>query len=429
LAHPLGLDYLIRLLTVLMVGLYVILPLSRASRREIPLIFGLLVPCFALFTAAVNISLRPMAVTAVFLAVQWVLMDRYRRRAIGLWPLMGILAVIYALWGNLHTGVVMGLFSLGLTLVGDTLEWKGLYRYEPETEAPSARCPGAYALMLISCFGASLINPYGFGIYSYLADLSSQSYLNSAIVELQSPNFHFVRYGCFAVLLGVMMLLMTRARQVMSASAWLHVILFSALTLMVQRFVVWACLYYALLFPQALYAYWKASGRPWASVVSGFNIYHPLFVLLMGVSMCIFSTFPKALAPVHLYMPFQHGACEPLINGIHAYSKLKTPDDRLLNDSDTGSCMLYAIPEQKVFIDTRFDFYAEDFVKQHRDALSLLGDFPGYLKQWNINTVVVSRQWPAYYAMKTHPEFETLYDDKVMGIFRKRTATGDKPRD
>lgn len=421
----LGEQGLLKTFIVLVLGLYLLLPLALGSRSRIPLLFSLLIPSMALFTAAINISLRPMIITSIFLAVQFLLLQEFRRGKFPFrWLLLSV-AGTYTLWANLHTGVVLGLISLGLMAIGDGLERKRWYSFSPvrtEMEGKPAPLKG-YAILLGIGFLFSLLNPYGVLLYQYLAELSAQTYLNDAIVELQSPDFHRLNYWYFAALLAVFMGLMARANRIFGAGEILHLLAFTIATLFAQRFVVWACLFYALILPKALYhgwIDWQNPPRFLQEAVKNFETYRFLLIAVLSVALIGFFAYSGKL------MAVRYGGCHSLLKGIDAYQGLRLASDRVFMEPEIGSCMLIRHPDVKVFVDTRFDFYGTDFTKQGKDILDLSAGWNALLDEWRIDTVIITKRWPLAHLLKLKPDYKLLYQDHRVVIFRRRPVKPGK---
>lgn len=420
----LGEQGMIRTFTAAVLGLYVVWPLVRAGKQKVPFLFSLLITTSALYMSAVNMGVRPMAVTSLFLAIQYAAVYGFRQNKITGNRLLVVLTILYGLWGNMHTGVILGLGSLGLFALGDWLEHRKWYAFSPivpQLEGLPAS-PKQYGLFALTALLASCVNPYGMGIYSYLFDLSSQQYLNNSIVELMSPDFHMMNFWYLAAFIVLVLLLLTRARQVLSAHGLLHLLGFTVMTLFAQRFVVWAGLFYALILPQALLHWWTSvrdSKAQWANSLQRFEIYRPLFQQTLLAAAVIFLLFP-GIVPNRL-LEARQGGCDILMEGIRAYNQLKRPTDKVLMEPEIGSCTLAVYPDQRVFTDTRFDFYGQTFTKATRDAIALNPGWQDFLKRWEINTVVLSKRWPLSQVLALWPEYALLYEDPQVVIYRRQT--------
>lgn len=415
----LGSDLLVRVFMLMVAAIYVFVPAFGRGFRQIPLFMTLLVGAIALLIVSINMSLRPMVVSALFLLIQYLVLRGYRHRQLRLTTAVFLIFPLYAVWANMHMGLALGLLSLLLMLAGDLLESRRLYKFVPAEPRVEGRAveSRAYLILLTTAVVASFLNPYGPGIYFYLLDLSLKHELNDLISELQSPDFHGVRMLLFLVLFGVFVLLMTRANRVFRAHEILHLLVFTGLTFYAARFVVWACLFYVLILPKAMYQQWMAvkdihTGL--SGVVQALEPFRGIVLLsLSALAMAMFLVVPAAIEP------FRLGVCAPLMKGIEAYHKMRRPSDRLFNDPLIGSCTLVEYPGMKVFIDTRFDFYDIEFVVKTRDTLILAGDWKEFLEDWRIDTLMLSKTWPLAAALKETDAASLLYEDDDMVVLRK----------
>ena len=68
----------------------------------------------------------------------------------------------------MHTGVIIGFFSLLMMLAGDALERTGWYVFQPRLPAIEGQPqpPKFYLHIIAVGVLASLINPYGYEIYA-----------------------------------------------------------------------------------------------------------------------------------------------------------------------------------------------------------------------------------------------------------------------
>ena len=112
---------------------------------------------------------------------------RTGRKAALLW-----LPVIFAIWANTHIQLVDGLFVLGLAFAESLLSrwWKGAQR---------GVGPVWLGVALAGSIAGTLLNPYGWRLYSVAHDLATQSGALNKVTELQAIPFRSL--PDFAVLL------------------------------------------------------------------------------------------------------------------------------------------------------------------------------------------------------------------------------------
>jgi hypothetical protein len=114
------------------------------------------------------------------------------------------------------------------------------------------------------------------------------------------------------------------------------------------------------------------------------------------------------------------GLCEPLLPGLRAIAELRRPGDRMFNDDKSGSCILLVDPKAKIFIDTRFDFYGQGFLAEAAYTMSLRTDWRETFDRWDVDSAMVTRDWPLAGALDATDEFEKLFDDGVIAYYRRK---------
>lgn len=415
-----GESNLIRLGIGLALFTYVVIPFWIHCQRGIRLFIATPILGLCLLTALLNISFRPMLFSVFFcLLLSW-LIAKARRGEIKtsvLYPIIGMMGLV---WGNIHTGISMGLLSILLYALGDWLELKQWYQFQPQSpELEGAPLTSrVYIKLFLALFLGSLINPYGFGIYTYLYWLSSQTYLNSIIMELKSPDFHLIQLWAFLLLFIGFIVTIFRSKKTLSASAALHLLVFGLMTMFVARFIVWSALYSALFLPIAMQHWIQSRGEKsaWETLTFSPEKYAFLIACILPAIALICLVVP---API-LGLNITTGGCEAFSKGLRTYhNKLQEPQDIIFEDASIGSCRIYVDPHAKVFIDTRFDFYGSEFTQEMKETELARGDWEKTLAKRQINTLLLPSQLPLSKILNYVPAYKTIYHDSSMTIFRK----------
>jgi hypothetical protein len=399
-------------------AIYLLAPLLGAVPRRVPAVLTIGVAGFCLLIATVNLSLRPMIATSALLLLQYVLVRRFRRGRVSLLAAAGLAVPVYALWANLHTGVVLGIFSLALFAAGDLWELRFGYRFapaDPEIEGQPAP-PHAYLIIGAAALIGSLLNPYGFGIYGHLIDLASQSGHKAMIMELQPPDLSIPQFMGLLLLIAGFVLLMFRSARVIPASDALHIAALTIATLFVLRFIPWAALLYALVLPRALHHTWTA--RPSAQGAVSRTLRRSSAASRLWASLAIVGVL-LALVVWQSVSAAQPGSdCRKLQPAIAFYQKVRHETDKLFNSPLVGSCLLLAENHPRVFFDTRFDFYGERFFTEVAQALTVRPQWRSILDKWQIDTIVLERSLPLAQVIEQDPAFQVLYRDDSAIIVR-----------
>ncbi|HEY5024752.1 MAG TPA: hypothetical protein VII76_07235, partial [Acidimicrobiales bacterium] len=133
--------------------------------------------------AAVTLFLddRPQMVSYFFLALLLLLLTLARRHRA--W-LVGV-PVLFVLWANLHGSFLLGLAILLLEVAGAALR-RGVGRVT--VSSPLPRLP--IVATFVASGLATLVNPFGLGVYSSALGITFNQDVRRLIQEWQSPDFH-----------------------------------------------------------------------------------------------------------------------------------------------------------------------------------------------------------------------------------------------
>lgn len=421
LADRIGVDWLVRLFMLLVVGIYLLFPLFGGLPRRVPYVLTVAVGSLALIIITINMSIRPGLVTTLFLLVQYVTLARMRRGQLARAG-YAILAVMYLLWGNIHMGVILGIISLVLMMAGDFLEFSGRRRFEPADPDIEGRplAPRIYLVIISLAFAASLVNPYGLYIYEHIIELSGQTSHTANVDELRALNMQWGQSQLLMLLFGGFMVALTFSRRALAAQEILHLVVFTAMAMFAARLVLWPALFFVLILPKALHhvATDMKPRDPSLNTLFGAPEEFRTMILSLVVIFCSVMTLviPDRIAALKL------GKCDELMPGLAKIGTLRQPDDRMFNDPTSGSCLLLVDPKAKLFIDPRFDFYGGDFLAEAAAAMRLESDWREELDRWGVDSVMMRRSWPLASELDRAEDYEKLFDDGILAFYRKRDS-------
>lgn len=93
-------------------------------------------------------------------------------------------------------------------------------------------------------------------------------------------------------------------------------------------------------------------------------------------------------------------------------------DCRIFADDEWGDYLIYQLyPKHRVFIDGRSDFYGQNFEQKYYDFLCLQYDWEQYLRQYRIDTVVLSTKSTLTRLIKASANWNAVYDT-ISIVFR-----------
>jgi hypothetical protein len=133
--------------------------------------------------AAITLFLedRPQVISYLFFALLLLLLRLARRRVALLW----LVPVLFVVWANLHGSFLLGLLVLVLeaVLCFVPLRLGRMVHSHPLPRRPALMAVAGGAL-------ATLVNPFGPGVYGSAVGVSFNSTIRAFVAEWQSPDFH-----------------------------------------------------------------------------------------------------------------------------------------------------------------------------------------------------------------------------------------------
>jgi len=130
-----------------------------------------------------NIGVRPRVFTLLLASIFLVVLQKYARTGDGwrIWMLIPLMT----LWANLHGGFVIGWALILLMIIGIVADtWTA-----GETLRHVWHRIRTLGIVLVGCFLAALVNPYGIRIYEPARRALSSSIYSRTVVDWMSPSF------------------------------------------------------------------------------------------------------------------------------------------------------------------------------------------------------------------------------------------------
>ena len=148
-------------------------------------------------------GVRGQVVSMLGVAAVLLIVSRWREGSgRALWALPPLLCV----WANLHAGFLAGLAVCLVAVLVTAAERRW-------SAAPAAASPRALLAATVLAALATLVNPAGPHLWSYVAETFSNPTLTNGIVEWQSPDFHNTWLRVFEVVAVVLVLLWALSRR------------------------------------------------------------------------------------------------------------------------------------------------------------------------------------------------------------------------
>lgn len=364
-----------------------------------------------------RVYVRPHVLTFLFVAYLVWRLDGYRQGA-GRVP--WDLPPLFALWSNVHGGVVFGLGVLGLTVVGDLIDLvAGGVSSEPAASGQAKKRFGR--LVLVSCLSglATLLNPFTYHLHVFITE---HLFIGEVVKIAEHVSVLGLGFTFYWVLAGVsafaLIRLWPRAR--------------------------WADVLVVLAF--GLFSMKSHRTTPVFAIVAA-----PVIVKALGVPMADESKAPRGVAVTlaatcalvalaiggHIFPgyyaragvpPVGFGLYEPRYPiGAVAFAKEHKLPGPIYNEYDFGGYLIWNwYPERKVFQDGRTLVYKREFFR------SVYGEkapeeWEGLMDSYGVRTALVSTRLEANFTDKfTGEGWALLYWDEVAAVLVKRVPAHDK---
>lgn len=386
-------------------GVMALYPVMRG-----PALLRAFVLVLAAATASVFWSARPQMISflmsAVFLAVLYHYAHSPTRRIWWLVPLM-------ALWANLHAGYSIGFIFMGAFVVGMALNRLG----GVET-AYTLRDVGMVALVAAACVPVLLLTPYGLDTLRVPFETVGIGALRQFVQEWNSPNF---QQPATWPMIGMVVVSVGAAWLSRSKWDWVSFFLWGGTLFMAllygRNFAVFAVAAVPVLsfwIDDALRARgWALRPRPTTARRGRLN-WALVIVVWAGVLLYVVG----AVWPARVIREAQR-ALLPVEAA--AWLKEQAPRGNLFNSYNWGGYLIFAVPDQPVFIDGRTDLYGE-FVRQYVQMANALGRWRELMDEYEIAVVLVEANSGLDAALRREAGWTLAYADDLAVIHIREEA-------
>ncbi|MFZ6027520.1 MAG: hypothetical protein ACOYYS_07365 [Chloroflexota bacterium] len=346
-----------------------------------------------------------------------VLLSRYADRQLRRRWLLA-LPLIMVFWVNAHGAFITGLVMIGIFFVGEAvrtaLKAEGALRWQ------QVAWIGAIGLL---CGLATVINPRFFDIFAYVQDLMTDRPSQRLIEEWQSPTPTGIANGVFyaSILLLLAAFAYTRYRPTPSDVLLLGGFLWLAWS--GQRYVIWFEMIALPIICQALAALPVKMPR----LIPQKNRLNALLAALLFVPVLMVQPWFVENVPLperYWAIVQRHAPAGPLIDratplGAAEYLR-QHPGGKLFQEMGYGSYLIWAVPEQGVFIDPRVELYPyeqwQDYIEINR----------GYrhnelLETYGADRILLDKNIQAQLAgaLANDPLWKMEYEDAISQIWRR----------
>jgi hypothetical protein len=313
--------------------------------------------------------------------------------------------ILFCVWANVHGSWPFGLIVFGIVFLGGLIP-SNLGRFEA---APWSRVQRKKLLVVgTSSITALFINPFGYRLLVYPADLFLHQPLNLAVVQEWAPlNFGSGPGAWFAVTISLLVL-----------TAIFRDIRWRIEDLLLTILLLYCGLSHArMLFPAGMILpFVLAPGLKGLSTYGtpgdspdrqGLNL-----VLVGGVILGMLFLFPSE-------RKLEQEIADAYPSHAIEFLRARGDSNRLFNEFDWGGYIGWIMPEQRVFIDSRTDIF------EHRGVLRDFLDVEGLnqpakiLKRYEIDSVLIRPNCPLDGWLSRQSSWSLAYKDPASVIYTR----------
>jgi hypothetical protein len=340
--------------------------------------------------AAENLAMRPQVFAVVlFSAVQWLVARRRRRpRGLFLVPVLGVV------WANVHGSFALAPLLLGLAWLED--------RRDQDTGARRTLLIGMASVL------ATLANPFGFGAWRYVVEISSNPTIRDLITEWAPPTPRTYSGAAFLVSILLVTAYLARRKAPVPWLTLLRLGVFVAIAAPAVRGTVW----WGFAAPAAIA---PLVGAPRRKRGAG----RPAANRAMAAAV-------TAAAIAGLPWWWGRGGASlldraPVAIADDARSRLP-PGSHVLVAQDWASWFEYADPSMKVFVDSRIEVYPQAVWDDYFSARDARTGWQATLERRGVQAAVLNpgQAGPLIDAMLADPGWRLVAQDDGGYLFVRR---------
>lgn len=343
------------------------------------------------FAATTHWLARPHLVTHLLVVVfVWVLNSRRRY-----W----LLPVLMLFWTNLHGAFFTGFILMGIFFAGTVCERRF-------TEA--RLLAGVIALSL----AASLVNPNGWHLHAQVVSFLRTPELSGLVNEFRSPNFHNAGARGFLFELSAIALTLLIIRPVLSPTeilllgVWGFFSLHSVRNIPILGFVAAPIL--ARHLQPVLHHRWITRATELHQETGGY-----VTAALVAAGLLYLTAHPATPAQI---LPSR----APVAAVEFVKKNPNAVNGEMFNEYGWGGYLMWAMPQRKVFIDGRNDFFGKELVEEFNRVDQLKPDWAPVLEQYRVGWTILPPSHPLHALLATDAGWTNVFRDEVAWIYSRR---------
>lgn len=373
-----------------------------------------------LFVYATN--LRTQLFTFMGLSIVYYFYQQFQKngsKSIYLTPL------VFLVWVNLHGGFLLGLGFISLIsaiYILTTILTKTKRSEFQEKKQKSARL----IMITLLSFVASLINPFGVRAFSQGLTMVTKYFASSTNLDL-SP---LVRPGdetwIYGIILFILTIITVRAAKTIDIKEKILVVVLFALSLKMNRYSLVLIVVFASNFVFLINNYKEkiiniVKPEFYQKMLVGLLYLVVTFLFLsVGLIACempeIYRNEEVYARSTKIVYPYPYRSVE--------YLKENGVKNNMLNDYNWAGYLIWKLPENKVFVDGRMDYFivdGEPFTNTYQRIINLYPSWQEKMDEFDINTILLQPNTPLVQHLKKSSDWKIVNEDKYSVVLVKES--------
>jgi hypothetical protein len=347
------------------------------------------------------------------------------------------LPIMMIVWVNLHGGFIIGLMLTCIFVVANV--WTYATASCPTRRANARSLAAGFGGATVVSALVTLVNPYGFKLWTHLYEYLGSRFLMDNIAEFQAPNFHWLQMKFFAALLLLSLVaLALQAGKVRAVDLLLVVFAAYAGLYAARNVPISAIILTLTIAPMAAKTLsdlreqkgLSLAARRFSTSLDSFTsrmnsveqrlVGHvlPVAAVLIAVFASLHGGRIGSAQAISAHFDDRHmpvAAVDYLAaHGIRSH--VFCPDD-------WGGYLVYRMyPSVGVFMDDRHDFYGESFLREYLQVANAGPNWRAVLNRHSVNWVLIPADSPLASVLDLSPEWTPLYSDNSARVFGRVVA-------
>jgi hypothetical protein len=397
-------------------------------------VFATFITILGALLSAIHWLARPHLFTFFGVFIFTTQLKRYYSGLLSRKKLLLYLTLYMLIWANSHPGFLLGLVIIGVYLVSSLIEFVFLKQKatEPDQQTNKKEQIITFFTAGILSAVASLCTPYGFQLYSYIANyLFKANTVIAATDEFQSPVFHgAMQPGILEILFALTILGLIITKNKIALPDLILYVMFAHLSLSAQRnmalfvFVnvpIIARMYANTILDSPAGDIYLKLRKIWQFIIAKFKDLNDGFT--ENERKCSYHLLPIIASIILIIIAMNGGKVfgHPIINAdfndnnkptknLELIKQLKLDPKHGFSMDNWGGIIRFKL-DYPVFIDDRADFYGQDFYIEYAKLLQTAPGWQKLLAKHQIQWVLLPKKSRLAEELKTDSRWQVKGED------------------